>query len=34
LKPHLVQRSWRDLAEIGPQLRDRHIAGKAVFHID
>jgi NADPH2:quinone reductase len=34
LKPHLVQRSWRDLAEIGPQLRDRRIAGKAVFHID
>ena len=34
LKPHLVERSWRDLAEIGPQLRDRHIAGKAVFHID
>jgi NADPH:quinone reductase-like Zn-dependent oxidoreductase len=34
LKPHLVQRSWRDLAEIGPQLRGRRIAGKAVFHID
>jgi NADPH:quinone reductase len=34
LKPHLVERSWRDLAEIGPQLRDRRIAGKAVFHID
>jgi NADPH:quinone reductase-like Zn-dependent oxidoreductase len=34
LKPHLVERSWRDLAEIGPQLRDRRIRGKAVFHID
>jgi NADPH2:quinone reductase len=34
LKPQLVERSWRDLAAIGPQLRDRHIAGKAVFRID
>ena len=34
LKPHLVERSWRDLAQIGPQLRDRQIAGKAVFRID
>src|SRR5215831_12143411 len=34
LKPHLVERSWRHLAEIGPQLRDRRIRGKAVFHID
>jgi NADPH:quinone reductase len=34
MKPHLVERSWRDLAEIGPQLRDRRIPGKAVFHID
>ena len=34
LKPHLVEQSWRDLAPIGPQLRDRHIAGKAVFRID
>jgi NADPH2:quinone reductase len=34
LKPHLVERSWRDLAEIGPRLRDRQIPGKAVFHID
>ena len=34
LKPHLVERSWRELAEIGPQLRDRRIAGKAVFHVD
>src|SRR6516225_1192178 len=34
LKPHLVERSWRDLAEIGPQLRDRRIPGKAVFRVD
>jgi NADPH:quinone reductase-like Zn-dependent oxidoreductase len=34
MKPHLVERSWRDLAEIGPQLRDRRIPGKAVFRID
>jgi NADPH:quinone reductase-like Zn-dependent oxidoreductase len=34
LKPHLVERSWRELAQIGPQLRDRQISGKAVFHID
>src|SRR6516225_4175180 len=34
LKPHLVERSWRGLAEIGPQLRDRRIACKAVFRID
>ncbi len=34
LKPHLVEHSWRELARIGPQLRDRQIRGKAVFHID
>ena len=34
LKPVLVERSWRDLAQIGPELRDRRIAGKAIFHID
>jgi len=34
LKPHLVERSWHDLAEIGPQLRDRRIPGKAVFRVD
>ena len=34
LKPHLVKRSWRELAQIGPHLRDRQISGKAVFHID
>jgi NADPH:quinone reductase-like Zn-dependent oxidoreductase len=34
LKPHLVEHSWRELAQIGPQLRDRRISGKAVFHID
>jgi NADPH:quinone reductase-like Zn-dependent oxidoreductase len=34
LKPALVESSWRDLARIGPQLRDRHIAGKAVFRVE
>jgi NADPH:quinone reductase-like Zn-dependent oxidoreductase len=34
LRPVLAERSWRDLAQIGPELRDRRIAGKAVFHID
>ncbi|HUC09330.1 MAG TPA: zinc-binding dehydrogenase [Stellaceae bacterium] len=33
LKLSLVESSWRDLARIGPQLRDRHIAGKAVFRV-
>src|SRR5262245_48313503 len=34
LRLSLVERSWRDIAEIGPELRDRRIAGKAVFRID
>jgi hypothetical protein len=34
LKPHLVEEGWRDLARIGPRLRDRRIPGKAVFRID
>ena len=34
LKPVLVERSWRDVAEIGPELRDRRVPGKAVFRID
>jgi NADPH:quinone reductase-like Zn-dependent oxidoreductase len=34
LKPVLAEHSWRDLAKVGPELRDRHIAGKAVFRID
>src|SRR5438105_820905 len=34
LKLALVESSWRDVAEIGPQLRDRRIAGKAVFRVD
>ena len=33
LKPQLVERSWRDIAQIGPQLRNRQIPGKAVFRI-
>ncbi len=34
LKPQLVERSWREIAQIGPRLRDRQIPGKAVFRID
>jgi NADPH:quinone reductase-like Zn-dependent oxidoreductase len=34
LKPHLVEHGWRELSELGPQLRDRQIRGKAVFRID
>src|SRR6516164_601351 len=34
LKPHLVEHSWRELPRIGPQLHNRQIRGKAVFHID
>ena len=30
----LVERSWREIAQIGPQLRYRQISGKAVFRID
>jgi NADPH:quinone reductase-like Zn-dependent oxidoreductase len=34
LKPALAEHSWRDIARVGPELRERRIAGKAVFHID
>jgi NADPH:quinone reductase len=34
LKPALVESSWRDVAKIGPALRDRRIAGKAVFLVE
>ena len=34
LKPVLSEHSWRDIAKVGPELRERHIAGKAVFRID
>jgi NADPH:quinone reductase len=34
LKPALVESSWRDLPKIGPELRDRRIAGKAVFRVE
>jgi len=33
LKPRIVEHDWRDLPRVGPQLRDRQIAGKAVFRI-
>ena len=34
LKPSLVERNWRELAQTGPELRDRRIPGKAVFRIE
>jgi NADPH:quinone reductase-like Zn-dependent oxidoreductase len=35
LKPRIgVERSWRDFSDVAARLRDRHIAGKAVFHVD
>jgi NADPH:quinone reductase len=34
LQPNLVESSWRDVGKIGPELRDRHIAGKAVFRVE
>ncbi|HEX3881899.1 MAG TPA: zinc-binding dehydrogenase [Stellaceae bacterium] len=34
LRPRLVEHDWREFPTIGPLLRDRHIGGKAVFHID
>lgn len=33
LKPRIVEHDWREVARIGPLLRERRIAGKAVFHI-
>ena len=34
LKPRIVEHGWREFAAVGPLLRNRRIAGKAVFHID
>jgi NADPH:quinone reductase-like Zn-dependent oxidoreductase len=34
LKPRATEHSWRELARIGPLLRDRQIPGKAIFHIE
>jgi len=34
LRPRIVEHDWRDLARIGPLLRERQIPGKAVFHIE
>lgn len=34
LKPRIVEHDWRELSRVGPLLRERQIAGKAVFHID
>ena len=34
LQPTLVASSWRDLFRIAPELRNRRIAGKAVFRVE
>jgi NADPH:quinone reductase-like Zn-dependent oxidoreductase len=34
LRPRLVEHDWREFPQVGPRLRDRHIGGKAIFHID
>ena len=35
LKPQIgVERSWRDIAQVAGQLRDRQVAGKAVLLVD
>lgn len=34
LRLALVESSWRDLARVGPELRGRRIAGKAVFRVE
>ena len=34
LRPVVTEHGWRDLAKIGPLLRERQVAGKAVFHIE
>jgi NADPH:quinone reductase len=33
LRPRVVEHGWHELPRIGPLLRSRQIAGKAVFHI-
>jgi NADPH:quinone reductase len=33
LKPRIVEHDWRELPGVGPLLRDRQIAGKAIFRI-
>jgi NADPH2:quinone reductase len=34
LRPVVAEHGWRELARIGPLLRERQVAGKAVFHIE
>src|SRR5207249_10016798 len=34
LKPRIDQHNWRELARVGPLLRERQVPGKAVFLID
>ena len=34
LRPVVSEYDWRDINRVGPKLRGRQIAGKAVFHIE
>ena len=34
LRPVVSEYDWRDINRVGPQLRGRQVAGKAVFHIE
>lgn len=34
LKPRIIEHDWRDINRVGPLLRGRQIAGKAVFRIE
>jgi NADPH:quinone reductase-like Zn-dependent oxidoreductase len=34
LRPRVDEHNWRDIPRVGTLLRDRRIAGKAIFHID
>src|SRR5262249_20672198 len=34
LAPRIDEHDWRELARIGPRLRNRQIPGKAIFHIE
>jgi NADPH:quinone reductase len=33
LRPRTIEHDWREFPQVGPLLRDRHIGGKAIFHI-
>jgi NADPH:quinone reductase len=33
LRPLIIEHDWGEFPQVGPRLRDRHIGGKAIFHI-